>query len=84
MAYKRVMKCPHCQSEINVGSLLGSIKSERKAMASRLNGSKRKGWVRGLPPAKCSLGWCLNASTVKYVTSDGIKFYCDLHNPKAE
>lgn len=34
------MNCPHCNKEINPGSLLGSIKSEKKARASRENGKK--------------------------------------------
>ena len=36
------MKCPHCEKEINIGSLLGSIKSDRKAKAARLNGAQKK------------------------------------------
>jgi len=32
------MKCPHCSKEISPGALLGSIKSEKKARASRENG----------------------------------------------
>jgi len=30
--------CPHCNREINIGSLLGSRKSKRKAKASAANG----------------------------------------------
>lgn len=32
--------CPHCKKafEINVGALIGSRKSKKKALASRLNG----------------------------------------------
>ena len=32
------MKCPKCKAEINPAALLGSIKSEKKARASRENG----------------------------------------------
>lgn len=34
------MKCPHCLKDINIGKLIGSVKSEKKAVSSRLNGSK--------------------------------------------
>ena len=40
------MKCPHCHQEINIGSLLGAIKSPRRAAASRRN-AKLGGWVKG-------------------------------------
>ncbi len=40
------MKCPHCGSEINIGQLLGSVKSERKTEAARRNG-KLGGWPKG-------------------------------------
>lgn len=40
------MKCPHCGGEINVGSLLGSVKSKAKANASRANGALG-GWPKG-------------------------------------
>ena len=39
------MKCPKCKTEIDIkyiAGYLGSIKSEKKAKASRLNGKKRK------------------------------------------
>jgi hypothetical protein len=32
------MKCPHCKRSLNVGALLGSIKSKAKSDASRQNG----------------------------------------------
>ena len=32
------MKCPHCKRDINVGRLLGKIKSPAKSAASRANG----------------------------------------------
>lgn len=34
------MKCPHCHREINLGSLMGSAKSEAKTAAARANGAK--------------------------------------------
>jgi len=34
------MKCPHCGKEINIGRLLGHIRTEKKAAAARLNGKK--------------------------------------------
>ena len=37
-----MIKCPHCNNELNIGRLLGSVKSERKAKASKANGAKRK------------------------------------------
>jgi hypothetical protein len=32
------VKCPHCGKEINVGSLMGSIASEKKKKSSAENG----------------------------------------------
>lgn len=40
------MNCPHCGKEINIGSLMGSVTSKRKAKASRANG-KLGGWPKG-------------------------------------
>lgn len=40
------MKCPHCGQEINVGALLGSVKSKAKARAAREN-AKLGGWPKG-------------------------------------
>lgn len=34
------MKCPHCSKEINIGKLIGSVKSDRKAVTSKANGKK--------------------------------------------
>lgn len=34
------MKCPKCNQEINIGKLLSSIKTEKRAKASRENGKK--------------------------------------------
>jgi hypothetical protein len=34
------MECPHCGKEIRVGAMLGGVRSEAKARAARLNGSK--------------------------------------------
>lgn len=49
-------KCPHCNKEINIGQILGSVTSEAKAAASRANaskppkpGSKPRGWPKGKP-----------------------------------
>jgi hypothetical protein len=39
MNEKKVI-CPHCGKEINAGVLLGSIKTEKKAISSRENGRK--------------------------------------------
>lgn len=33
-------KCPYCKRKIDCASLLGSIKSEKKAAAARENGKK--------------------------------------------
>jgi hypothetical protein len=32
------MKCPHCNREINIGALIGSVKSAAKAASSAANG----------------------------------------------
>jgi hypothetical protein len=40
------MNCPHCQKPLNIGELLGSIKSRAKAKASHENG-KLGGWPKG-------------------------------------
>lgn len=37
------MNCPHCGKEINVGSLLGSVKSKAKADAARANAKLPRG-----------------------------------------
>jgi hypothetical protein len=37
---KNTAKCPHCGHSILPGALLGSIKTERKAAAARINGLK--------------------------------------------
>lgn len=34
------MNCPHCGKSINVGALIGSVKSRAKTKAARLNGKK--------------------------------------------
>jgi hypothetical protein len=33
-------KCPHCGGEINPAALLGSMTSEKKKAAAKLNGAK--------------------------------------------
>lgn len=38
-----IMKCPHCNHDLNIGKLLSSVRSERKSEASRRNGAKNKG-----------------------------------------
>ena len=40
------MKCPHCNREINVGALLGSVSTPKKAKAAREN-AKLGGWPKG-------------------------------------
>jgi hypothetical protein len=40
------MKCPHCKRDINVGALLGSVSTPRKAAAAREN-AKLGGWPNG-------------------------------------
>lgn len=40
------MKCPHCQQEINIGALLGSVSTPAKAKAAREN-AKLGGWPKG-------------------------------------
>lgn len=40
------MKCPHCNREINVGTLLGSVSTPKKAKAARAN-AKLGGWPKG-------------------------------------
>ena len=34
------MKCPHCNQQINIGKILGSLKSKKKAESSKINGMK--------------------------------------------
>lgn len=40
------MKCPHCQREINIGVLIGSVSTPAKARAAREN-AKLGGWPKG-------------------------------------
>lgn len=40
------MKCPHCNREINVGALIGSVSTPKKAKAAREN-AKLGGWPKG-------------------------------------
>jgi len=42
------MKCPHCQQEINIGALMGSVSTPAKARAAREN-AKLGGWPKGKP-----------------------------------
>ena len=37
---KEKICCPHCGKELNIGSIMGSIKSEKKAVSSAENGKK--------------------------------------------
>jgi hypothetical protein len=34
------MNCPHCGKDINIGSLMGSVKSRAKTAAAKANGKK--------------------------------------------
>ena len=40
------MNCPHCGKPINVGALLGSVSTPKKAKAAREN-AKLGGWPKG-------------------------------------
>lgn len=40
------MKCPHCHREINIGKLLGSVKSDAKTKAACEN-ARKGGWPKG-------------------------------------
>ena len=37
---KNKILCPHCGGELNIGALIGSRKSEKKAASSAENGKK--------------------------------------------
>ncbi len=37
------MNCPHCGKNINIGSLMGSVKSAAKTAAARANARKPRG-----------------------------------------
>jgi len=65
------MKCPHCGKEINIGALLGSVKSEAKAKASREN-AKLGGWPKGKKRGKRKRPSDPNA-LARSVVSDAIK-----------
>lgn len=45
-----ITTCPHCglSHDVNVGRLLSSVRTPRKAAASRKNGAKG-GWPKGRP-----------------------------------
>jgi hypothetical protein len=47
------MKCPHCGEEFNAGKLMGSVKSARKAAASRKNGAAMRAIIQA---GKAALG----------------------------
>lgn len=36
------MKCPHCNGDINPAKMLGAIKSQKRAEASRRNAEKAR------------------------------------------
>jgi hypothetical protein len=40
MESKEKIYCPHCGGELNIGTLIGSRKSEKKAASSAENGKK--------------------------------------------
>ncbi|WP_461255795.1 hypothetical protein [Treponema sp. R80B11-R83G3] len=40
MKKRNNLLCPHCGRVINAGALLGSVKSEKKAVSSAENGKK--------------------------------------------
>ena len=42
------MNCPHCKRNINIGALIGSVSTPKKAKAARKNG-KLGGWPKGKP-----------------------------------
>lgn len=59
------MKCPHCGHEINVGSLLGSVKSAAKTAAARANASKPRGPRKKRPADANALAFSVVADAEK-------------------
>jgi hypothetical protein len=52
---KHKFVCPHCGSEINPTAMLGQVKNEKRAAASRKNGLKNKPQIH-VARAKSSTG----------------------------
>lgn len=59
------MNCPHCGHEINIGSLLGSVKSQAKADAARANARKPRGPRKKKPTDANSLAHSIVAKAEK-------------------
>lgn len=57
------MNCPHCGKEFNAGKLMGSVKSERKAAASRKNGASMRAIIQA---GKVALGVSSNGRTTGF------------------
>ena len=59
------MKCPHCGGEINPACMLGSMRSERKAKASRENGKRGGHRSMEASPAGVDMGAILDGELAK-------------------
>lgn len=64
------MKCPHCGHKINVGALIGSVKSKAKTAAARANGAKG-GRPRKEPSDANALAHGIVAKAEKLTTARG-------------
>jgi hypothetical protein len=65
MKQKENILCPHCGNEINIGALLGSRTSEKKAASSAENGKKG-----GRPKISTMTGLSVNAMKNGFETVD--------------